>query len=84
MKQYKFDYIRETVLKWDKKNITPSTISFTPFYLSAPLILPELIDGKLKTIYIPPKDYYGEIVDDVTEWFEQREEYIKKLIEEFC
>ena len=68
-KRYRFDYIKEDVDKWDSR--VPKdyyTISFLPL-------------GLLLTT--PIRDYYGEEVDDVQEWLRQREEYIKKLVEQY-
>lgn len=75
-KRYRFDYIKEIVNNWRPE--VPKTfenISFLPFYVSPPWIMPDC--------YIPPKDYYGEVVDDIGEWYKQREEYCKKLAEEY-
>lgn len=75
-KTYRFDYIKEIVEQW--RPWIPKTyenINFLPFYVSTPWIMPDC--------YIPPKDYYGEVVEDIGEWYEQRCEYIKNLVKEY-
>ena len=56
----------------NKKSMTKQMIYDIPFYISLPYMVP----GEP---YIPPKDYYGEVVDDINEWMAQREKYIEKL-----
>lgn len=68
-KRYRFDYIKEDVDKWDPRLPKDyDRISFLPF-------------GLLLTT--PIRDYYGEEVDDAQEWLRQRDEYIKKLVEQY-
>lgn len=77
MKQYKFDYIREWVEKWNPS--VPKTleqIRALPFDVLLPWIMP----GEE---YRPAKDHYGEVIEDFEEWFSQREEYCKKLAKEY-
>jgi hypothetical protein len=77
MKQYKFDYIREMVEKWNPEiEKTLDRIEFVPFMLTLPWIMP----GEE---YRPVTDYYGETVDNFEEWHRQREEYCKKLAKEY-
>ena len=77
MKQYKFDYIREMVEKWNPEiEKTLDRIEFVPFMLTLPWIMP----GEE---YRPATDYYGETVDNFEEWHRQREEYCKKLAKEY-
>lgn len=77
MKEYRFDYIREMVEKWNPE--IPRTVErmrFLPWYISLPWIMP----GEE---FRPAKDHYGEVIEDFEEWFRQREEYCKKLAEEY-
>ena len=76
MKQYRFDYIKENVDKWNPSVPRDvATIESLPFWVSLPwLTLDE---------YIPPKDYYGEVVEDFDEWYNQRHEYCVKLAKEY-
>ena len=68
MKEYRFDYIRETVESW--REDIPRTIEF--------------IEGVPFGLFIysqPSVDPYGEMVDDFDEWY--RHEYCLKLAEEY-
>lgn len=76
MKTYRFDYLREWVDKWqDKTHITMSQL----YNLPDDVLLPWFMPGEYK----PPKDHYGENIDDMSEWRNQKEEYLKKLWVEF-
>ena len=76
MKEYRFDYMREQVEKWNPGvPITLERIEFLPFFITLPWIT---LDE-----YIPPKDYYGEVVEDFHEWYKQRHEYCLKLAKEY-
>lgn len=76
-KKYRFDYIREDVMKWApevRKNVTKQMLYMLPLRVIFPFILPEQIT--------PPIDYYGEAIDNYGEWSKQREEYIEELYSE--
>ena len=76
-KKYRFDYIREDVMKWApdvRKNVTKQMLYMLPLRVLFPFILPEQIT--------PPIDYYGEVIDNYGEWSKQREEYIEELYRE--
>lgn len=76
-KKYRFDYIREDVMKWApdvRKNVTKQMLYMLPLKVVFPFILPEQIT--------PPIDYYGEVIDNYDEWKRQREEYIENLYKE--
>ena len=76
-KKYRFDYIREDVMKWApdvRKNVTKQMLYMLPLRVLLPFILPEQIT--------PPIDYYGEVIDNYGEWSKQREEYIEELYRE--
>lgn len=76
MKQYKFDYIREWVEKWNPDiPRTVEQIEMTPW----DILLPWFMPGK----YIPAKDHYGEIIKDFEEWHKQRHDFCIKLAEEY-
>lgn len=76
MKTYKFDYLREWVDKWsDKTHITMSQLYILPDDILLPYVM---IDE-----YRPPKDHYGEDIEDLSEWRRQKELYLKKLWVEF-
>ena len=77
MKTYRFDYIREMVDKWNP-NIprTVEQIEFTPWLVTLPWIMPD--------DFRPAKDYYGEVVEDITEWKKQRHEFCVKLADEYA
>ena len=75
-KIYRFDYIKEMVEKWAPG--VPRTyqqINFLPWRITLPWIMPDC--------FIPAKDYYGEVIEDLEEWHRQREEYIKNLVKEY-
>lgn len=76
MKQYRFDYIKEQVEKWNP-NIpkTIEQIEFLPFYLTLAWIMPDE--------YRPTTDYYGEVVGDFDDWYKQRHDYCLKLAKEY-
>ena len=77
MKQYKFDYIREMVEKWNPE--IPRTVEqmhHLPWCISLPWIMP----GEE---YRPAKDKYGEDILDLDEWHKQHDEYIRKLAKEY-
>lgn len=68
---YKFDYLKEWILEWDPeiiKKITVDQVLFLPFGLFV--------------FSNPFLDYYGDEVEDISEWTRQREEYAKKLVQE--
>ena len=73
-KKYRFDYIKEDVMKWApevRKAMTKQMIYMLPYRISLPFIMPDRI--------IPAMDYYGEVIDNYDEWKRQREEYIEEL-----
>ena len=77
MKTYRFDYLKEWADKWfDKTHITMSQLYMLPWDVALPWFMP----GEE---YIPPKDHYGDVIDDINEWSRQREEYLKNLWVEF-
>ena len=77
MKQYRFDYIREMVEKWNPKvKKTLNNIESVPLRLTLPWIMP----GEE---YRPATDYYGEIVDNFEEWHKQRHDFCVKLAKEY-
>lgn len=69
MKQYRFDYIKESVEKWTP-NI-PRTLEF----------IERLPFGLLQ--YQQMIDPYGDIVENFEDWHRQRHEYCVKLAEEY-
>ena len=76
-KKYCFDYIKENVMGWNpeiKKNLTKEMLYMTPWRVTLPYMMPDL--------YIPTMDAYGEIIDDINDWYKQREEYIENLYNE--
>lgn len=76
-KKYRFDYIKEDVMKWApdvRKNVTKQMLYMLPLRVQFPFISPEQIT--------PPIDYYGEVISDYNEWSKEREEYIENLYEE--
>ena len=76
-KKYRFDYIKEDVMKWApevKKTMTKQMIYMLPLRVNLPFIMPDR--------YIPAMDYYGEVIDNYDEWKRQREEYIDNLYNE--
>jgi len=76
MKQYRFDYIREMVEKWNPKvKKTLNNIESVPLRLTLPWIMP----GE----ELAPIDYYGEIVDNFEEWHKQRHDFCVKLAKEY-
>ena len=77
MKEYKFDYIRENVEKWNPSiPRTLEQIKGLPF----DIVLPWIMFGEE---YRPARDHYGEVIENFAEWFSQREEYCKKLAKEY-
>ena len=76
-KKYRFDYIKEDVMKWApevRKTMTKQMIYMLPLRVNLPFIMPDR--------YIPAMDYYGEVIDNYDEWKRQREEYIDNLYNE--
>lgn len=69
MKQYRFDYIKESVEEWGP-NI-PRTLEF----------IEGLPFGLLQ--YQQMTDPYGDIVENFEDWYRQRHEYCVKLAEEY-
>ena len=68
MKQYRFDYIKDSVEKWTP-NI-PRTL--------------ELIEGlPLGVEWYTFTDQYGEKIEDIGDWIRQRHEYCVKLAKEY-
>lgn len=72
MKQYKFDYIREWVEKWNP-NI-PKTVEQME-HLPWDVLLP--------WAGVSAKDHYGDEIEDLGEWLRQRDEYIRNLAKEY-
>lgn len=70
MKQYRFDYIRESVEEWGDN--VPKTVEFI-----------EMLPLGLLVFYPRLTDPYGEVVDNFDEWYRQRHEYCVKLAEEY-
>lgn len=76
MKQYRFDYIREWVEKWNPHiPRTAERMEMLPRDILLPWIMPE---GSR-----PAMDHYGEPISDLEEWHKQRSEYIKNLAKEY-
>ena len=76
-KKYRFDYIKEDVMKWAhevRKNVTKQMIYMLPLRVIFPFIMPDRIT--------PAMDYYGEVIYNYDEWHKQREEYIDNLYNE--
>ena len=77
VKKYCFDYIKENVMGWKseiKKILTKEMLYMTPWRVTPPYMFPDR--------YIPAMDSYGEIIDDIDDWYKQREEYIENLYNE--
>lgn len=75
MKKYRFDYLKESVDKWnDKEHITIEQLNKLPWLVTPPYI--EL------GIYIPMKDYYGDIIEDIDDFCNQRKVFLLKLWKE--
>lgn len=82
--EYKFDYIREMVEKWDEsvpKDM--NSIYGTPWLILLPLTMPETINGNFVLKYYPARDYYGEPIYDIEDWIRQRKNYCEKLANEY-
>ena len=71
MKQYCFDYIKESVDEWI--NTIPKTVEN----------IEALLPFGLFIYSNPMKDPYGEDIEDFAEWYRQRHEYCTKLVEEY-
>ena len=81
MKQYKFDYIREWVEKWNP-NI-PKTVERME-QLPWDVLLPWIgFDENFKMTITFAKDHYGDEIEDLDEWLRQRDEYIRNLAKEY-
>ena len=81
MKQYRFDYIREWVERWDP--CVPRTVEQMQM-LSWDILLPFItLDENCKVIVIPPRDHYQDEIEDLNEWHRQRDEYIRNLAKEY-
>lgn len=82
MKQYKFDYIKENVEKWGKDIPRDrETLISTPFGITMPHLFPK--ENNMGFNYYPPKDYYGETIEDIDDWMKQRERYCEELEKEY-
>ena len=81
MKEYKFEYIKEMVDKWHKDIPKDAkTIEGTPYGITLPFTN---IDKTGTLIFIPARDYYGESIEDIVDWLNQRHEYCIKLAKEY-
>lgn len=81
MKEYRFDYIKEMVEQWrDDVPRDVQTIAGLPFYVSLPWVD---FDENCKLRVIPPHDYYGEEIEDMQDWLNQRNKYCEKLAKEY-
>lgn len=75
MKKYRFDYLKEAVDKWsDKEHITIEQLNMLPYYINLPYIGLD--------IYIPAKDYYGDIIEDWDNFCNQRDVFLLELWKE--
>ena len=81
MKQYKFDYIREMVEKW-REDVPKDVVSIagTPFLVNLPWVD---LDENHTLRVIPAHDYYGEEIEDMQDWLNQRNAYCEKLAKEY-
>ena len=73
-KKYCFDYIEENVKRWNPsllEDITKEMLLNTPLCVN-------FFSTDVDNI-TPPRDYYGEVIDDIDDWFKQREVYIDEL-----
>jgi len=70
MKQYRFDYIKEYAEQWG--NSIPKTLANI-----------ERLPYNIIFFTTPIKDYYGEDIEDMSEWLKQRHEYCVKLVNYF-
>lgn len=80
--EYRFDYIKESVDKWNPSVPRDAVTikSIIPFYILLPWVG---LDDNGKVTITPAKDYYGEAIPDLEEWHRQRDEYCKKLAKEY-
>lgn len=79
--QYKFDYIKEIADKWGEG--VPRDLHMllnTPYEIRLPV---SSINESGKIEYTPPYDYYGEPIEDIKEWLQQRADYCKWLEKEY-
>lgn len=70
MKQYRFNNIKEDADKWGK-GIPKDKHSLMG------------VPYRLFVFQLPIRDVYGEVIDDMSEWLKQREEYCEKLAKEY-
>ena len=68
-KIYRFDFMEDSVERWQCEHITRDMIGQLPYGLNI--------------WTIPPIDPYGNVVDDFDEWHQQREEYIDYLYKKY-
>ena len=78
MKKYRFDYIREQIADWDKEMVTFENVRNLPFRISPPSMGPG-VDGRVN--FLPSMDPYGNPIDDMDDWIDQRNDYIEELVE---
>lgn len=81
MKEYRFDYIKEMVDKWREdvpKDV--ESIAGTPFLVNLPWVD---LDENYKLRVTPAHDYYGEEIEDMQDWINQRNKYCEKLAKEY-
>jgi hypothetical protein len=82
MKQYKFEYIREWVEKWNPD--IPKTVEQMQSALPFDILLPWMgLNDDCELTIAPAKDHYGEDIYNLDEWHKQRDEYIENLAREY-
>ena len=79
MKEYRFDYIREDVMKWCPE--ARRTCSLNDLTACASVSPPYFVPGEP---YIPSYDKNGDSVENYCEWAAQRDTYCRKLYKEIC
>ena len=77
---YRFDYIRDEVLTWNPDVLRKCTVEFLLQVLPH-TIHPAFISRSSST---PTTDYYGEEIEDMKDYLNQRVEYISALHKEIA
>lgn len=81
MKEYRFDYIRENVEKWNPS--IPRTVEQME-HLPWDVLFPWIgLDENCQITATLPRDHYGEEIEDFAAWHAQRDKYIRNLAKEY-
>lgn len=64
IQKYRFDYLEDAVKEWKCEHITKSMLESLPFGI----------------LFYEGKDFYGEEIEDINFWYNQRKKYIEEYL----